>query len=177
MSRVRLVLWAALLVWVVAGCGIAANGAAQPVVAITPQASLSATLQLCRSQLSSTLASAGFSLVPPSSAVRPGESPVLAGAPRTVGQVQLPGDPDHGFIVLYEFPDPAGAYAAAQQQAAYIGSGEGRIQFVPDSKFTLRQNGSCVLFYSWSPSASTDPRSPAIETALQTYGVAITIPR
>jgi hypothetical protein len=124
-----------------------------------------------------TLGAAGFSLVQPSTAVRPAESPLLTGAPRTVGQVLLPGDPDHGFIVLYEFPDPASAYAAGQQQAAYLGGGEGRVQFVPDTKFTLRQDGSCVLFYNWSPSASTDPRSPAIETALDTFGVGIPIPR
>lgn len=177
MRRAGVLLGLALLPGLVAGCGIAANGAPQPTPAVTPQVSLSATLQLCRNQLAGTLSAAAFNLVQPASAVRPGESPALASAPRTVSQVQLPGDPDHGFIVLYEFPDPAGAYAAAQQQAAYIGGGEGRIQFVPDSKFTLRQNGSCVLFYTWSPSASTDPRSPAIETALQTFGIAIAIPR
>jgi len=119
----------------------------------------------------------GLPLTQPQSAVRPGESPLLTAAPRTVGQVILPGDPDHGFIVLYEFPDPASAYAAAQQQASYLGSGEGRIQFVPDSQFTVRQDGSCVLFYNWSPSASTDPRSPDIATALQAFGVGIAIPR
>jgi hypothetical protein len=177
MRGVGWLLGIALLPGVLASCGIAANEAAQPSVAITPQVSLSATLQLCRNELVTTLSAAGFSLVQPASAVRPAESPLLTTAPRTVGQVLLPADPDHGFIVLYQFPDPASAYAAAQQQAAYIGGGEGRIQFVPDTKFTLRQDGPCVLFYNWSPSASTDPRSPAIETALDTFGVEITIPR
>jgi hypothetical protein len=172
-----LVLGLALVPGLLSGCGIAANGAAQPTVALTPQVSLSSSLALCRNQLVTTLSAAGLQRIQPGSAVRPGESPLLTVAPRAVGQVLLPGDPDHGFIVLYEFPDPASAYAAAQQQAAYIGSGEGRIQFVPDTKFTLRQDGSCVLFYNWSPSASTDPRSPDIETALQAFGVAITIPR
>ena len=177
MRGVGWLLGIALLSGVLASCGIAANEAAQPSVAITPQVSLSATLQLCRNELVTTLSAAGFSLVQPASAVRPAESPLLSAAPRTVGQVLLPADPNHGFIVLYQFPDPASAYAAAQQQAAYIGGGEGRIQFVPDTQFTLRQDGSCVLFYNWSPSASTDPRSPAIETALDTFGVEITIPR
>jgi hypothetical protein len=177
MSRAGLLLGLALLSSVLSGCGIAANGAPQPTAAVTPQVSLSDTLQLCRNQLASTLGAAGFTLVQPASAVRPGESPLLAGAPRAVSQVQLPDDPDHGFIVLYEFPDPASAYTAARQQATYIGGGEGRIQFVPDTRFTLRQNGSCVLFYTWSPSVSSFPRSPAIETALQTFGVEITIPR
>lgn len=160
-----------------AGCGIAANGGAQPTLLVTPQVSLSGTLQLCRNQLLATLAAAGLPLTQPPSAVRPGESPLLTAAARTVGQVILPGDPDHGFIVLYGFPDPASAYAAAEQQAAYIGGGEGRIQFVPDTQFTLRQDGSCVLFFNWSPSASTDPRSPDIATVLQTFGVGIAIPR
>lgn len=172
-GRLGLIVAAGLL----AGCGIAANGGAQPTPAITAQVSLSPTLQLCRNQLTTTLAAVGLPLTQPQSAVRPGESPLLTAAPRTVGQVILPGDPDHGFIVLYEFPDPASAYAAAQQQASYLGSGEGRIQFLPDSQFTLRQNGSCVLFFSWAPSVSTDPRSPDIATALQAFGVGIAIPR
>ncbi|MGH2465937.1 MAG: hypothetical protein ACRDGI_10795, partial [Candidatus Limnocylindrales bacterium] len=74
-------------------------------------------------------------------------------------------------------PDPASAYTAAQQQAAYIGGGEGRIQFLPDSQFTLRQDGSCVLFFSWAPSVSTDPRSADIAATLQAFGVGIPIPR
>src|ERR1019366_6397824 len=129
MRGVGWLLGIALLPGVLASCGIAANEAAQPSVAITPQVSLSATLQLCRNELVTTLSAAGFSLVQAASAVRPAESPLLTTAPRTVGQVLLPADPDHGFIVLYQFPNPASAYAAAQQQAAYIGGGEGRIQF------------------------------------------------
>lgn len=166
-----------LLPGLLAGCGIAANAGAQPSVALAPQVSLSPTLQLCRTELATTLSAAGFSLTQPPSAVRPGESPLLTAAPRAVGQVVLPGDPGHGFIVLYEFPDPASAYAAARQQAAYLGGGEGRIQFVPDTKFSLRQDGSCVLFYNWSPSASTDPRTPDIAAVLQTFGLEIAIPR
>jgi hypothetical protein len=166
-----------LIAVLVASCGIAANDGAAPTVAITPQASLSPTLQICWNELTTTLATAGLPLLHPPSPVRPGESPLLTTAPRTVGQVILPADPDHGFIVLYEFPDPASAYTAAQQQATYIGGGEGRIQFLPDSQFTLRQNGSCVLFFTWAPSVSTDPRSPDIATVLETFGVGIAIPR
>ena len=167
----------ALVLVLVGGCGIAANDGAAPTPAITPQASLSPTLQLCWNELTTTLATTGLPLLHASSPVRPGESPLLTAAPRTVGQVILPADPDHGYIVLYEFPDPASGYTAAQQQAAYIGGGEGRVQFLPDSQFTLRQDGSCVLFYSWAPSVSTDPRSPDIATALQTFGFGISIPR
>jgi hypothetical protein len=160
---------------VLAGCGFAANGGSDPTAEITPQASLSSSLELCRNQLSSTLGAAGLSLVQPASAVRPAEAPLLAGAPRTVGQVLLPGDPNHGFIVIYEFPDPASAYGAAQQQATYIGNAEGRIQFLPDTKFTIRQYGSCVVFYDWAPSVSTDPRSPDIQTTLESFGVGIPV--
>lgn len=167
----------ALIAFAVSGCGFAANDGAGATPEITPQASLSPTLELCRNQLNETLTAAGLNLVPPTSAVRPAESPLLTAAPRTVGQVLLPGDPDHGYIVIYEFPDPASAYAAAQQQAAYLASSEGAIQFLPDTQFTLRQYGSCVVFYDWSPSVSTDPRSPDIQTALDTFGVAIPVRR
>jgi hypothetical protein len=173
--RARFLAGLLLVAGIVAGCGFAANGGSEPTPLVAPQPSLSPALQLCWNQLSSVLSAAGFNLVEPASAVRPAESPLLTSAPRTVGQVLLPGDPDHGFIVIYEFPDPARAYAAAQQQAAYVASGEGRIQFVPDTKFTLRQYGSCVVFYYWSPSASTDPRSPAIQPVLETFGVEIPI--
>ncbi len=175
--RAGLIAGLVLAATIVAGCGFAADGAAQPTVLVTPEASLSPTLQVCWNQLSSALGAASFNLVEPASAVRPAESPLLTSAPRTVGQVLLPGDPDHGFIEVYEFPDPAQAYAAARQQAAYVASGEGKIQFVPDTIFSLRQYGSCVIFYAWSPSASTDPRSPAIQTVLDAFGVEIPISR
>lgn len=165
----------ALIAFVVVGCRIAANDGAAATAAITPEASLSTTLDLCRNQLSETLMAAELNLVQPASAVRPAEAPLLTAAPRTVGQVLLPGDPDHGYIVIYEFPDPASAYAAAQQQATYLASSEGAIQFLPDTQFTLRQYGSCVVFYNWSPSVSTDPRSPDIQTALDSFGVAIPV--
>ncbi|MGH2512231.1 MAG: hypothetical protein ACRDGQ_06050, partial [Candidatus Limnocylindrales bacterium] len=133
-----------VLAGLLAGCGIAANDDVQPSAAIAPQASLSTTLELCRNDVSGALGAAGLNLVPPTSAARPAEAPLLMAAPRTVGQVILPGDPTHGYIVMYQFPDPASAYAAAMQQAAYVAGGEGTIQFLPDSRFTLRQDGSCV---------------------------------
>jgi hypothetical protein len=175
--RVRALAVLLLASLLLAGCGIAANDDAGATPAITPQASLSPALQLCRNELTTTLAAAGLPLTQPQSAVRPAESPLLTAAPRTVGQVILPADPDHGYIVLYSFPDAASAYTAALQQAAYVGSSEGRIQFVPDTQFVLRQDGSCVLFYNWSPSASTDPRSPDIATTLETFGLGIAISR
>ncbi|HEY7826829.1 MAG TPA: hypothetical protein VIB99_01270 [Candidatus Limnocylindrales bacterium] len=175
--RAGLIAGLILTATIVAGCGFGADGAPQPTALSSPEASLSGTLQLCWNQLSSALGAASFNLVQPASAVRPAESPLLTSAPRTVGQVLLPGDPDHGFIEIYEFPDPARAYAAGQQQAAYVASGEGKIQFVPDTNFSLRQYGSCVIFYAWSPSASTDPRSPAIQTVVDSFGVQIPISR
>jgi hypothetical protein len=166
----------AAIALVMAGCGFAANDVEQPSPAITPQASLSSTLQICRDQLSQALGAAGLSLSTPSVPYRPAESPTMTNASRYVGQVVLPGDPDHGFIVVYEFQDPATAYAAAREQATYIGSNQGRLQFLPDTKFTIRQLGSCVIFYAYSPTASTDPRSPDIGTALETLGEAIPVP-
>ena len=43
---------------------------------------------------------------------------MLAAAPRAVYQVILPKDPTKGFIVVYEFPDPDRAAAAATEQQA-----------------------------------------------------------
>jgi hypothetical protein len=171
-----LALGLAVIALVVAGCGFAASDAEQPSPAITPQASLSPALQICRNELSQVLSAAGLNLVQPSQPYRPAESPTMTSASRFVGQVLLAEDPDHGFIVIYEFKDPATAYAAAQEQAVYIGGNQGRLQFLPDTQFTIRQYGSCVIFYAYSPTASTDPRSPEIGPALETFGEAIPIP-
>ena len=57
--------------------------------------------------------------------VRPAEAPLLAAAPRAVYQVILPKDPSHGFIVVYEFPDPARAAARGRGGAGVPGDRPG----------------------------------------------------
>jgi hypothetical protein len=107
---------------------------------------------------------------------RPPEAARFSAAPRTVLQVTLPDDPDHGFVVLYAFSSPTEAEAAANEQAAYIASGPGRVQFGPGTRFALRLVGATVIFFTWSPDNSPDPRTASIDQALSTVGTAVVIP-
>jgi hypothetical protein len=107
---------------------------------------------------------------------RPAEAPGLATAPRIVVRAILPDDPDHGLIVIYELSSPAAANAAAEEEAAYIASGVGRVQFPNDARFVIRVVGSTVVFFTWSPANSPDARTAAIGTALETLGSGIEVP-
>jgi hypothetical protein len=107
---------------------------------------------------------------------RPPEAARFSAAPRTVMQVTLPDDPDHGFVVLYSFSSPTEAEAAATEQAAYIASGPGRVQFGPGTRSVLRLVGATVIFFTWSPDNSPDPRTASIDQALSTVGTGVAIP-
>ncbi|MEO7663640.1 MAG: hypothetical protein ABIV26_00820, partial [Candidatus Limnocylindrales bacterium] len=85
-------------------------------------------------------------------------------------------DLQHGLIVIYELANPEAATAAAHDQAAYVASGVGRVQFPPNSQFVLRVAGSTVVFFTWSPDTSPDARTPRIGDALSTIGVGVTVP-
>ncbi len=106
---------------------------------------------------------------------RPPEGAVLAAAPRSVVQATLPDDPAHGFIVIYALASDAAAQSAAENQAAYIASGPGRVQFTTDAHFVLRVVGSTVAFFWWSPGAALDSRTGDIETALLTVGTEVPV--
>lgn len=106
---------------------------------------------------------------------RPPEGPLLSAAPRFVVQATLPDDPAHGFMVVYTFASHEAALTAANDQAAYIESGIGRVQFAPDAHFVLRVLGPTVVFFWWSPGAALDSRTPAIEAALLTVGEAVEV--
>jgi hypothetical protein len=97
-------------------------------------------------------------------------------APREVVQVLLPGDPDHGYISIYEFSDGAAAEAAARAQADYVGSPIGRVQFPPDSQFTIRVVGPTVVFHAYSPANSSDPGAARIPVDLATLGSGVDVP-
>jgi len=107
---------------------------------------------------------------------RPPEAARFSSAPRSVLQVTLPDDPEHGFVVLYSFGSPADAEAAANEQAAYIASGPGRVQFGPGTRYVLRLVGATVIFFTWSPDNAPDPRMASIDQALTTVGTAVAIP-
>lgn len=107
---------------------------------------------------------------------RPPEGALMTGAPRSVLQVQLPDDPDHGQVVIYSLGSAVSAERAAFDQATYIASGPGAIQFPPGSHFVLRTVDTTVIFFTWSPGASPDQRTALIEQALNTLGIPIPIP-
>jgi hypothetical protein len=107
---------------------------------------------------------------------RPPETTALAGVPRTVLQVTLPQDPAHGYIVVYELPSAAQAGAVGREYAAYLGSGVGRVNFPIDTRFTLRQVDSTLVFFHWSPSNWPDPRSAGIQPVIEGVGEPIAVP-
>lgn len=126
-------------------------------------------------QVTGALAAVGLQGAEANRLYRPPEGPLLAAAPRSVVQAALPEDPSHGFIVVYALDSDAGAQAAADDQAAYVASGIGRVQFAPDAHFVLRVVGSTVVFFWWSPGAALDARTADIETALATLGTGVEV--
>ena len=75
---------------------------------------------------------------------QPAESNRLRDAPRAVYQVVLPDQPDAGYIVVYEFPDAASAVDAGNEEAGYLGTGNGRVQFPLGTQHVLRQVGTTL---------------------------------
>ncbi len=137
----------------------------------------STATELTRADLQRALGAARLQITDPQVPYRPAEAPPLVGAPRRVVQVVLPNDPTHGYIVIYDLGDPAAARAAGDAQAAYVASGPGRIQFPSDARFVIRQVGSTIVFYAWSPGSSIDEFAPEIQPVLETIGSEIAVPR
>lgn len=129
-----------------------------------------------RADVVAALAAAGLQAEDVVSPYRPAEAARFASAPRLVLRAILPDDPEHGRIVIYEFLSPNEAATAADEEAAYLGSGVGRVQFTPDTQITLRVIGSTVIFFAWSPESSADTRASGIAPALATLGTAVAIP-
>ena len=121
------------------------------------------------------LGKVGLQAVDAAKPYRPPEAPTLTAAPRSVVQVQLPDDPDHGFIVVYSLGFATAAEKAAFDQAAYVASGTGGIQFPPGSHFVIRTVDTTVIFFTWSPGGSPDQRTHLIEDALNTIGIAVPV--
>jgi hypothetical protein len=160
-----------------AGCGVAATRASLPPEPSAALASYPPVVVDTRRLVVDALGRDGLTLQDATQPFRPPESPSMVGAPRGVFQVVLPDDPTHGYLVIYGFRDAPTAVAAAQDQAAYIGSGPGRIQFPPDTQTVIRQVGTTVIVYSWSPANSTDTRADAIPKNLSTVGIEVPVPR
>ena len=108
---------------------------------------------------------------------RPAESARLRAAPRATYQVNLPDQPDAGFIVVYEFRDTASAVDAGNEEAGYLGSGEGKVQFPPGTQHVLRAVGTTLVLYSWNPGASDESTAGEVATALSGLGIGFAVPR
>jgi hypothetical protein len=162
---------------IVAGCGGGGSPGGAQSSATDALPSYSLSIADARGQVARALARSGLQLIDARQPFRPPESAALAQAPRGIFQVVLPDDPSHGFIVIYEFRDEASAATAGREQAAYLGSGPGRVQFPPDTQHLVRQAGTTVVVYSWSPANSSDSRAPAILADLSTVGTGIAVPR
>ena len=175
-TRFALALASIMAVVVLASCSASATlQPAFPPVGFTP-APVGVATAATRAAVTNALLVEGLQVVDAPVAYRPAEGPLFAAAPRSVIQVILPADPAHGFITFYAFGSPQAALTAANDQAAYIASGLGRVQFGIDARFTLRVLGSTAMFFWWSPANSPDEHTPAIDLALAQIGSAVPIP-
>lgn len=129
-----------------------------------------------RAALMAALAAQGLQLEDVVSPYRPAEGPRVAGAARMVVRVIIPDDPEHGRIAIYEFVTPNDAFVAATEQAAYVSSGVGRVQFPTDARFTIRTVGSTVVFFAWTPASSPDRWNERIAETLATVGFEVVVP-
>ena len=178
-AAVRMTVLSAAMI-ALAACGIAAPRGSvilPPRPTPSTEPTVTAAVAQTRLQVAGALATAGFQLTEPAVPFRPPESPRLAAAPRAIFQAVFAGDPNHGFIVVYEFTDTATAAIAAREMAGYLGTGPGRIQFPNDASHVLRQVGTTLIFYSWSPANAPGPEGGIIGLALTSVGQGFDIPR
>lgn len=146
-----------------------------PPIGTTPKPAGGATTATVQAVIGA-LGAAGLQASESNRSFRPPEGPLLAAAPRSIVQVALPDDPDHGFIVVYALDSPNAALSAANDHATWVASSIGRINFAPGTRFVLRALGSTVILFSWLPGASADPRIDQIGPVLETIGEGITVP-
>ena len=165
-----------VLCLLVSACG-GTTTTARPTGAAPSGGATSTATESTRADLQRVLGAARLQLTDPQVPYRPAEAPQLAGAPRSVVQVVLPSDPTHGYIVIYDLGDDVTARTAGDAQAAYVASGPGRIEFPSDAEFVIRQVGSTLVFYAWSPGGSTDELALEIQPVLETIGSEIVVPR
>jgi hypothetical protein len=176
--RVGLVACALVAGLLVAGCGTGAGVVVTfPPSSVGPAATVSPAVAQTRTAIAAALAPFSLQLDDADRPFRPPESARLASAPRAVFHVVLPADPDGGNIVVYEFRDAATAVDAGNELAGYIGTGAGRVQFAPGAQHAIRQLGTTLIVYTWSPSSSPDPGSTTIAEALGTLGIGFAPPR
>jgi hypothetical protein len=177
-SPARIAASLAALAIAVAGCGIGAPGSTGSTAAeaSTPAPTGGAAAAQTRGVIASALSSVAVQFGDATRPYRPAESGRLRDAPRSVYQVVLPDQPDAGFIVVYEFRDGGAAVDAGNEEAGYLGTGNGRVQFPPGTQHVLRALGPTLFLYSWLPSASDDPTAGKVADALDTIGIGFSVP-
>ena len=163
---------------IVAGCGIGATGSAAsvPAESIGPATTAGAAAAQTRGAIVAALSGVSVQFGDATRPYRPAESGRLRDAPRALYQIVLPDQPDAGFIVVYEFPNSAAAVDAGNEEAGYLGSGNGRVQFPPGTQHVIRALGTTLILFSWVPAASSDPTPGQVAAALGTLGIGFTVP-
>jgi hypothetical protein len=177
MRSIGLVAATLIVVAAAAGCAPAqAPEPAAPAATLRPAATVTPAVGLTRAELVRALGNESLIVTDTQSVIRPSEAALLADAPRAIYQVVLPADPTKGYVVVYEFPDPERAAAAAAEQQAWLATGPGRVQRPQGTVTIIRQVGSTVVYYDWLPGASHDDSAAGIQTALETVGVGFPVP-
>ena len=164
---------------VIGACGIGAAGspASLPAGSVGPAATAGAAAAQTRGVIAAALGSVAVQFGDATRPYRPAEASRLRDAPRAVYQVVLPDQPDAGYIVVYEFPDAAPAVDAGNEEAGYLGTGNGRVQFPLGTQHVIRALGTTLILYSWLPGASSDPTAGKVADALNTIGIGFSVPR
>lgn len=167
---------AALLVVGCAGSAGEVATSAGPVVTEGPTRTVGPAVAQTRSELVQALGTKNLVLQDSEAQFRPPEDPTFTTTPRALYQVILPKAPQEGFIVVYEFADPAAAAQAAAAQAAYLATGPAKVQSPFGARHIIRLVGPTVVEYSWVPAGAEDPLQPDIQTALETLGTGVQVP-
>jgi hypothetical protein len=178
-TRLTLAGLAVAIAALLGGCGIGAAGspALLPAESVGPAATAGAAAAQTRGVIAAALSSVQVQFGDATRPYRPPESGRLRDAPRAVYQVVLPDQPDAGYIVVYEFPDAAAAVDAGNEEAGYLGTGNGRVQFPLGTQHVIRALGPTLILYSWLPAASSDPTPGKVADALNTIGIGFAVPR
>jgi hypothetical protein len=159
------------------GCGgmfTAQSGGGGPALP-TPQASFSTGVAETVAALTAALGDAGIPLFPPTVPARPSEPESLTQAPRAIMQAGL-GDPDIGYVVIYQLADAPAAGVAGKALADHLASGFGQTNFPVDTQFHVATDDSTVILTWWSREKSPDDElAEAAFNAIATVGTEIPV--
>jgi hypothetical protein len=163
-----------------AGCGTGANGTPASLAppSVGPSANVSGATAQTRGEIASALGAvpSPIQFGDATRPYRPPESARLRDAARAVFQVVLPGQPDGGFIVVYEFADAAAAVDAGNEEAGYLGTGPARVNFPRDAQHVLRELGPTLIVFTWAPSDPAAAAESEVAAALARLGIGFSVP-